>query len=230
LGAAVPTDDYWPAITDVCRRHGVLLIADEVMTGFGRTGTWFGCDHWAVRPDILVAAKGASSGYWPYGFAAAAGHVYDALAEGGFVHGFTYSHSVAGAAVAREVLRILRTEGLVEASRDKGERLRKELADALVDHPAVGDVRGRGLMIGVELVADRETKRPFARSEKVTERVVAAAKESGLLLYPSTGCADGKDGDLVMLGPPFVITGDELDEMVKRTVAAICTAPSATEA
>ncbi len=221
LGAAVPTDDYWPAIADVCRRHGVLLIADEVMTGFGRTGTWFGCDHWAVRPDILVAAKGASSGYWPYGFAAAAGHVYDALAEGGFVHGFTYSHSVAGAAVAREVLRILRSEGLVEASRDKGERLRKELADALVDHPAVGDVRGRGLMIGVELAADRETKRPFARSEKVTERVVAAAKREGLLLYPSTGCADGTDGDLVMLGPPFVITEDELGEVAAGTVQAI---------
>jgi adenosylmethionine-8-amino-7-oxononanoate aminotransferase len=221
LGAAVPSDDYWPAIAEVCRRHGVLLVADEVMTGFGRTGAWFGCDHWATRPDILVAAKGASSGYWPFGFAAAAGHVYDAIAEGGFVHGFTCSHSVTGAAVAREVLRIIRREGLVEASRDKGARLRKELAEALAGHPFVGDVRGRGLMVAVELVADRETKRPFARSDRVTERVVVAAKNAGLLLYPSTGCADGTDGDLVMLGPPFVITEDELAELVDGTVRAI---------
>ena len=223
LGAAVPSDDYWPAVGDVCRRHGILLIADEVMTGFGRTGAWFGCDHWALRPDILVAAKGASSGYWPFGFAAAAGHVYDALAEGGFVHGFTYSHSVTGAAVAREVLRILRDEGLVDASRDKGERLRKELVEALAEHPLVGDVRGRGMMVGIELVADRGSRQPFPRSERVTERVLAAANEAGLLLYPSTGCADGTDGDLVMLGPPFVLTDDELGEAVDGTVAAIRT-------
>jgi adenosylmethionine-8-amino-7-oxononanoate aminotransferase len=221
LGAAVPSDDYWPAVVEVCRRHGVLVIADEVMTGFGRTGAWFGCDHWATRPDILVAAKGASSGYWPFGFAAAAGHVYETLAQGGFVHGFTYSHSVTGAAVAREVLRILRDEHLIAASRDKGERLRKELAEALAGHPSVGDVRGRGLMVAVELVADRASKRPSARSDRVTERVVAAAKDAGLLLYPSTGCADGTDGDLVMLGPPFVITDDELGDVVDGTVQAI---------
>ena len=120
LAAAVPPDGYWPAIAEVCRRHGVLLIADEVMTGFGRTGRWFGVDHWGVRPDILVAAKGATSGYWPFGFAAASGPVYEAIAAGGFVHGFTFSHSAVGAAVAREVLRILREEDARRGHRGQG--------------------------------------------------------------------------------------------------------------
>src|SRR5262245_13306203 len=113
LAAAVPPDDYWPRIADVCRRHGVLLIADEVMTGFGRTGRWFGLDHWGVRADVLVAAKGATSGYWPFGLVAASGEVHDTVARSGFVHGFTYSHHAVGAAVAREVLAILERESLV---------------------------------------------------------------------------------------------------------------------
>src|SRR5262245_10787616 len=140
LAAAVPPDDYWPAIAEVCRRHGVLLIADEVMTGFGRSGTWFGCDHWDVRPDILVCAKGASSGYWPLGLALASGTVHDRIVEGGgFGHGFTYSHAPVGAAVAREVLRILETESLVEASAAKGERLARLATEAFGAHPAVGE-------------------------------------------------------------------------------------------
>ena len=121
LAAAVPPEGYWPAITEVCRRHGVLLIADEVMTGFGRSGRWFGLDHWGVRPDILVAAKGATSGYWPFGFVAASGEIHDAVVgAGGFTHGFTFSHHVVGAAVAREVLRILESENLVADQRDEG--------------------------------------------------------------------------------------------------------------
>ncbi len=222
LGAAVPPDDYWPAIAEVCRRHGVLLIADEVMTGFGRTGRWFGCDHWGVRPDILTAGKGASSGYWPLGLCVASGEVHDTVAESGFVHGFTYSHHAVGAAVGRAVLAKLRQRQLVERSRDLGERLLKELTAAL-DLPHASDVRGLGAMIGVELVRDRSTKEPFPRADRATERVVAAAKAGGLLLYSSTGCADGKDGDLVMVGPPFTLTDDEADLLVERTVAAIAT-------
>jgi adenosylmethionine-8-amino-7-oxononanoate aminotransferase len=222
LGAAVPPDAYWPAIAEVCRRHGVLLIADEVMTGFGRTGAWFGCDHWGLRPDILVAGKGVSSGYWPSGLAACSGEMFATIAEaGGLVHGFTFSHHVVGAAVARAVLAKLRDDGLVEASRDKGEQLEKLLSEALADDPHVGDVRGRGLMIGVELVEDRATKRPFPRQARVTERVVAAARDGGLLLYSSTGCADGTDGDLIMFGPPFVVTEDELGEAAGTTASAI---------
>jgi adenosylmethionine-8-amino-7-oxononanoate aminotransferase len=223
LGAAVPPDDYWAGISDVCRRHGVLLIADEVMTGFGRTGRWFGVDHWGVRPDILTAGKGASSGYWPLGLCVASGEVHDAVVANGFVHGFTYSHHAVGAAVGRAVLQRLRDGDLVERSRDLGERLLKDFTTALSGSPHVGDVRGLGTMIGMELVRDRHTKEPFRREDKATERVVGAAKENGLLLYSSTGCADGTNGDLVMIGPPFTLTDDEADLLVERTATAIAT-------
>jgi len=216
LAAAVPPDGYWPAIADVCRRHGVLLIADEVMTGFGRTGRWFALDHWGVRADILVAAKGASSGYWPFGFVAASDEVYSAVSgPGGFVHGFTYSHAPVGAAVAREVLRILVAEDLVTASATKGERLRALVSAALDGHPAVGDIRGRGLLVGIELVADRDTRAAFPRADRVVEAVVHGARERGVLLYSGTGQANGVDGDTILLGPPFIVTDPELERIAE---------------
>jgi len=211
LGAVEPPEGYWTAIAEVCRRHGVLLIADEVMTGFGRTGAWFGMDHYGVRPDMLVAAKGATSGYWPFGFVAASGEVWETITRGGgFVHGFTYSHQPVAATVAREVLRILEGESLVDASAAKGERLKELLRARLGDHASVGDIRGRGLMVGVELVRDRGSKAPYPRAAKLTEAVVRIARESGLLLYSGTGNANGVDGDTILLGPPFVITDEEL--------------------
>jgi adenosylmethionine-8-amino-7-oxononanoate aminotransferase len=221
LGAAVPPDDYWPAVAEVCRRHGVLLIADEVMTGFGRTGRWFGLDHWGIRPDILVAGKGTASGYWPLGLCVANGEVFGTVAAEGFVHGFTYSHHAVGAAVGLAVLRRLREDDLVERSRKIGEVIKAELTAALGTTPVVGDVRGIGTMLGVELVRDRSSKEPFPRAEHVTERVLAAARERGLLLYPSTGVANGTDGDLVMLGPPFTVGDDDTMMMVRRTAEAI---------
>ncbi|HJW21488.1 MAG TPA: aminotransferase class III-fold pyridoxal phosphate-dependent enzyme [Candidatus Limnocylindrales bacterium] len=222
LGAVAPPAGYWPAIAEVCRRHGVLLVADEVMTGFGRTGRWFGIDHSEVQPDILVAAKGSTSGYTPFGFAAASGEVHDAImGGGGFVHGFTYSHHVVGSAVAAEVLRILEAEALVDASATKGERLRAMLQSALGDHPHVGDIRVHGLFAGLELVADRETREPFARSEKVAERIVRGARGKGLLVYSGTGMADGTNGDAILLGPPFIVTDDELATIVERLAEAI---------
>jgi adenosylmethionine-8-amino-7-oxononanoate aminotransferase len=223
LAAAVPPDGYWPAIFEVCRRHGVLLIADEVMTGFGRTGRWFGLDHWGVRPDLLVAAKGATSGYWPFGFVAASGPIHDTVTApgAGFVHGFTYSHHAVGAAVAREVLRILEKESLVEASAAKGERLRELLDERLADHPNVGEIRGRGLMVGLELVADRSTREPFPRAQRLTEAIVRAARADGLLLYSGTGLANGVDGDSILVGPPFVVTDDELGRIASGLAAAL---------
>jgi adenosylmethionine-8-amino-7-oxononanoate aminotransferase len=221
LAAAVPSDDYWPAVVDVCRRHGVLVIADEVMTGIGRTGRWFGVDHWGVRPDILTAGKGTTSGYVPFAFAAASGAVFETVARTGFVHGFTWSHNALGAAAARAVLRTIEEQGLVERCAALGVRLREGLAEALADIWCVGDVRGLGLMIGLELVRDRETKDPFARMERVTERVLSAARERGLLLYSSTGHVDGANGDLIMLGPPFCLTDQDADTLVELTTAAI---------
>jgi adenosylmethionine-8-amino-7-oxononanoate aminotransferase len=221
LGAAVPPDDYWPAIAEVCRRHDVVLIADEVMTGFGRTGSWFGMDHWGVRPDILTAGKGTTSGYVPFGFAAASGRVHEAIAGGpGFVHGFTWSHNALGAAAGLAVLRELKA-GLVDRSRELGARLLDGLRNELEDAPAVGDVRGLGLMIGIELVRDRESNEPFPRSAAVAERILQLARESGLLLYPSTGHVDGTNGDIVMLGPPFSISDDDVAILLERTIAAV---------
>ena len=228
LGAAVPPDGYWPGIAEVCRRHGVLLIADEVMTGFGRTGRWFGLDHWGVRPDLLAAAKGATSGYWPFGFVAATGAIHATLTgNGGFVHGFTYSHAPAGAAVAREVLRIIDDEDLIEASRTKGERLRTLLADRLEDHSSIGEIRGRGLMVGIELVADRANRRPYPRAMRFTESVVRAARDRGVLVYSGSGNANGTDGDTILLGPPFVVTDDELERIADTVAESIQVAAAA---
>ncbi len=230
LGAVVPPDGYWPAIADVCRRHGVLLVADEVMTGFGRTGRWFALDHWGVRADILVAAKGATSGYWPFGFAAASGEVHDTiLGAGPFVHGFTYSHTPVGAAVAREVLRLLVAEDLVAASAAKGERLRTLLDDRLADDPHVGEIRGRGLLVAVELVADRVERTPFPRAARMTEAVVRACRDRGVLVYSGTGTADGTDGDVIVLGPPFVVTDEELvriADTLREAVVEVASTPA----
>jgi hypothetical protein len=226
LGAVAPPNGYWPAVAEVCRRHGALLVADEVMTGFGRTGRWFGMDHWGVRADVMAAAKGAAGGYFPFGLAVASGDVYETVtAAGGFVHGFTYSHSPVGAAAAGEVLRILETENLVEASAVKGARLKGLLADRLGGHGNVGEIRGRGLMVGVELVADRATRRPFPRSARLIETVMVHARAAGLLMYHGTGNADGTNGDTILLGPPFVITDAELTkctEIVGDAVEKAC--------
>jgi len=224
LAAAVPPDDYWLAVSAWCERNKVLLVADEVMTGFGRTGTWFGVNHWGIRPDLLLAAKGATSGYWPFGFVAAAGRVAEPLISSGFVHGFTYSHSIPGAAVARAVLKILQEEELIQASAQRGVQLRSALESALKDEPWVGEIRGRGLLIGIELVADRTSKLPHPRAARITERILAAAKGTagdGLLLYSATAQANGTDGDQLVIGPPFVIGDEEVERIASGTAAAI---------
>jgi adenosylmethionine-8-amino-7-oxononanoate aminotransferase len=222
LGAVVPPDDYWPAVAELCRRHGVLLVADEVMTGFGRTGRWFGLDHWGIRPDLLVAAKGATSGYWPFGFVAASGEIHDTVTGAGpFVHGFTYSHQPVAAAVAHEVLRILEAEDLVAASAAKGAALRERLEVGLGDHPAVGDIRGRGLLLGVELVRDRTTREAYPRASRLVETVLRLARAQGLLLYSGTGNANGADGDVVVIGPPFVVTDEEIGRIADGLAAAV---------
>jgi adenosylmethionine-8-amino-7-oxononanoate aminotransferase len=193
-----------------------------VMTGFGRTGRWFGMDHFGVRADVAACAKGAGGGYFPLGLAVASGNVYDTIAAGGgFVHGFTYSHSPVGAAVANEVLRILETENLVEASATKGERLQALLRQRLATHPNVGEIRGRGLLVGLELVADRATRRSFPRAAKLIEKVMAHARKEGLLIYHGTGNEDGTNGDTVLLGPPFVVTEEELVAIADRLAGAV---------
>lgn len=225
LAAAVPPPAYWPRVREICDRYGVLLIADEVMTGLGRTGRWFAVEHWDVTPDVLVTAKGASGGYFPLGLLLVKGELVEAIRSGpgNFTHGFTYANGVMGAAVGLAVLRYLQAHDLVAASARMGEYLRRKL-ESLRELPTVGDVRGLGLMAGVELVADEASKRPFPRAQKVAERVQAAALARGVILYYSAGLADGLDGDAILLGPPFIVTEAQIDEIVAVLRQAIAEA------
>jgi len=230
LGAVVPPPGYLEKVADVCRRHGVLLIADEVMTGMGRTGRNFAVDHWGVAPDILVTAKGLSSGYAPLGAVIASKKVVDAIAKGSgaFLHGFTYNAHPVSVAAGQAVLRYLIAHGLVRAanSQESGtlaHALRQAL-DGLLDLPVVGDVRGVGLLLGVELVADKKTKQPFAPEKNFAPRVGQAAAEQGLLVYPMQGSVDGVSGDHLLLAPPAVMSQEQASWAVDRLRAAIETA------
>jgi adenosylmethionine-8-amino-7-oxononanoate aminotransferase len=192
------------------------------MTGFGRTGRWFGADHWGLRPDILTSAKGASSGYWPLGLCIASGGIYDTVtAAGTFSHGFTWSHHPVGAAVGATVLEVIEREGLVERSAAAGAAVLARLRDGLAAHQHVGEVRGRGLLIGVEFVADRSTKAPFDPSEQMCLRVTDAALARDLTVYTCNSVVDGAVGDAVLLGPPLNTSDAELDAMTERLVAAV---------
>ena len=225
LGAVVPPPGYLQKIAEVCRRHGVLLIADEVMTGMGRTGRNFAVDHWQVAPDILIAAKGLSSGYAPLGAVIATKRVVDAFASGSFLHGFTYNAHPISLAAGRAVLHYLQRQKVVQAS-DSGNAgtVAAKLADSLsslLDLPAVGEVRGLGLLRGVEFVADKPTKRPFDPQANFAGRVTAAALQRGLLVYPIQGCVDGVSGDHLLIAPPAVITAEQIDWAVERLAASI---------
>ena len=223
LGAIVPPTDYWPVVRQICDHYGVLLIVDEVMVGFGRTGRWWAIDHWEVTPDILVSSKGAAGGYFPLGFLATSiNHVEQVTSEyGDFNHGGTFSHHAVGAAAGLATLRIIRDEDLVAKSAKNGVLLGAILQSELGDHPNVGDIRGRGLFWAIEFVEDRSTKRPFDASQKVALKIWEKAFESGLIVYYSQGCADGRNGDLVILGPPLTIEEDQAREITRLLSRAV---------
>lgn len=223
LGAVVPPDGYWPRIREICDKYGVLLIADEVLVGLGRTGQWWGINHWGVKPDILVTSKGSAGGYFPFGFIAAAGSDVNLIQQklGDFNHGGTFSHHAVGAAASLATLHILQQENLVQNSAEVGAYLGQKLVHAFAEHPNVGDVRGKGLFWAVEFVQDRETKEPFANGRSLAWRVWEQAFERGLVIYYSQGCADGVKGDHIMLGPPLIINRQQVDEMVDILVEAI---------
>jgi hypothetical protein len=227
LGAVVPPPGYLQSVADICRRHGVLLIADEVMTGMGRTGRNFAVDHWGVKPDILVTAKGLSSGYAPLGAVIASRKVVDAIADGtgAFLHGFTYNAHPISLAVGRAVLRHLQSHKLVEAAdsaRPGGaaDNFKKAL-ESLAHVSSVGDVRGIGLLWGIEFVADKATKRPHPPDRTFSSRVGAAALKRGLLVYAMQGSIDGTAGDHLLLAPPAVVTPDQIEWSVQQLAAAI---------
>lgn len=223
LGVVVPPSDYWPIIRQICDRYGVLLIADEVMVGFGRTGRWWGINHWEVIPDILVTSKGAASGYYPLGFLAAGANSVALIQRemGDFNHGGTFSHHAVGAAAGLATLDIIRDEGLVDNSARMGALLGATLQSKLGDHRHVGDIRGRGLFWAVELVKNRQTKEPFAVDMHLATKVWKKAFELGLVIYYSQGCANGRDGDVVMVGPPLIVDEDQVEEIGTLLATAV---------
>jgi adenosylmethionine-8-amino-7-oxononanoate aminotransferase len=227
LGAVVPPPGYLQAVADICRRHGVLLIADEVMTGMGRTGRNFAIEHWNLAPDILVTAKGLSSGYAPLGAVIASKKVVDAIAagSGAFLHGFTYNAHPISLAAGRAVLRHLQARDLVgaaDSSRPGSPATDfKQALESLRNEESVGDVRGIGLLWALELVADKSNKRPFAPDQNFAGRVAAAALKRGLLVYPMQGSVDGISGDHLLLAPPAVITPDQIAWSVNQLSASI---------
>jgi adenosylmethionine-8-amino-7-oxononanoate aminotransferase len=214
-GAVVPPLEYLRRIREICDRHDVLFIADEVLTGMGRTGRYLALEHFGVVPDMLLLGKGLSSGYAPAGAVAVGTDIVETIRErfGNFTHGYTFSHNPVVAAACREVLAVLKRERLVERAEERGRYLFDKLQN-LTRFPFVGDVRGRGLLAGVEIVADREKKKPFPRRRKLVEELTRRAFDKGLLIYPSTGSVDGVDGDLFNLAPPFVIEEQEIDQIV----------------
>jgi adenosylmethionine-8-amino-7-oxononanoate aminotransferase len=227
LGGAAPPPSYVLRVGDICREQHVLLIADEVMTGFGRTGRRFAMDHFGVAPDIIATGKGISSGYAPLGAVIAQRHVVDTIANGSgtLLHGFTYNGHPVSVAAGRAVLKRLRDGDLIEAA--DSERA-GSVASALKDElqglwklDCVGDVRGVGLMWAVEFVVNQRTKEPFSAEKKFALHVNECAMKRGVMLYPMQGCVDGLRGDHVMIAPPAVITADEIRWAVERVAESI---------
>jgi len=214
-GALVPKDAYFPKIREICDRYDILLIADEVMTGIGRTGKNFGVDHWSVIPDMIVAAKGLSSGYAPIFAVIAKEEIHKTIKEGSgaFVHGHTYSQNPLSCAVACAVIDYLIKHDLVSRSAKMGEYLIRSL-QSLYRHDFVGDVRGKGLFAGVEFVKDKKTKEPFDPKLRLNAAIANRAFEKGLVTYPGGGGADGVKGDHLLLAPPFIINEEQIEKMV----------------
>ena len=221
-GATVPHPDYFRRIREICDRHEVLFVADEVLTGAGRTGTWAAIAQFGVVPDLMTLGKGLGGGYAPISALVAPDRLVEVLAKasGALLHALTYSHHPVLCAGALAAIRYLRHHQLIERSAAMGQALHREL-QALRGLPFVGDVRGRGLLAGVEFVADVETRAPFPRNRGFAERFTALALEEGLVVWPNVGQADGTNGDLVMLAPPFIISEEEIRELVRRFSRAL---------
>ncbi len=220
-GASVPPAEYLQIVRKICNKNDVLLIADEIMTGVGRTGKWLACDHFDLVPDIIVMGKGLTSGYVPLSAVATKKSLTDVLFKRGksFLHHQTFAHHPVACAAAVATLNRLRKNSLVQYCARIGDVLQKKL-NSLRSHPRVGDVRGRGLLIGIEFVKDQKKKKPFPRAQKYVERFVAGALEKGLILWPNIGHADGTNGDLVLVAPPFIITDREVS-LIEEKLAAV---------
>ncbi len=223
LGAVPPAPGYFKEIRRICDEHGAFMILDEVMCGMGRCGTLFACEQDGVVPDIITLAKGLGAGYQPIG----AMMVREELAEvieqgsGAFNHGHTYVGHATACAAGLAVQQVFEEENLIPRVAEMGERLAQALAERFGDHPHVGDLRGRGLFRGVELVADRTTKEPFPAAHKLAARIKARAMDNGLICYPFAGTVDGTAGDHVLLAPPFIVTDAQIEELIDKLARSI---------
>lgn len=220
-GALVPHPEYFKIIRQICDKYDILMIDDEVMAGFGRTGSMFAIEDFGVIPDLICAAKGMSSGYSPLGAVIAKDEVFNAFLNGSgvFVHGHTYGGNPLSAAVSVAVVKTILEENLVENSRAVGAYLLTQLKEKLLPFWFVGDVRGIGLMQGVEFVRDKNTKEPFPASMGIAEKITVTLLKQGIVVYPGTGGADGENGDHFLLAPPLILTKDQADEIVDGLVA-----------
>ncbi len=213
LGAVPAVDGYFARVREICDRHGILLILDEVMCGMGRTGTLFASEHDDVAPDIVCLAKGLAAGYQPLGAMICTGEIHDTILDGSgfFQHGHTYQGHPLAAAAGLAVFRELTSRNLIERAATMGHVLETRLRQQFGDHRNVGDIRGRGMFWGLEFVADRETREPFDPEAQVAARLKDVAQANGLLCYPTSGTADGVRGDHVIVAPPYIITESEID-------------------
>ena len=212
LGTVPASPGYFQLIREICDDHGVLFIADEVMTGLGRTGKMWGIDHWDTTPDIIATAKGLAGGYLPLGATIASNKIFEGFGEP-FAHGHTYGSHPVVCAAGLAVLTYMEKHKLVKNSRVNGEYLHKKL-EPLYDHPTVGDIRGMGIFAGIEFVKDKETKEPFDPSIHYNSRIVEQCYKNRLLVYPGMGTIDGVKGDHIQVAPPLVVSKAEIDEII----------------
>jgi adenosylmethionine-8-amino-7-oxononanoate aminotransferase len=223
LGAMPPVPGYFKRLREICDRHGILLILDEVMCGIGRTGTLHACEQEGVAPDLMVVAKGLGGGYAPIGAVMVNDRIVQALAEGSgfFQHGHTYMGHPLACAAALAVQRVIQRDNLLANVREQGSHLARRLRERFGNHSFVGDVRGRGLFQAIELVADRSTKEPFDPAYKLHAKIKQAAMDRGLMVYPMGGTVDGARGDHVLLAPPFIVDRATVDTIVERLGEAV---------
>ncbi|MEC8254680.1 MAG: aminotransferase class III-fold pyridoxal phosphate-dependent enzyme, partial [SAR324 cluster bacterium] len=218
LGAVAPVPGYFRRIREICDRYGILLVLDEVMCGMGRTGSLFACEQEGIAPDVLCIAKGLGAGLQPIGAMLCTDTIYQAIAEGSgfFQHGHTYQGHPTACAAGIAVLQTMLEQNLPEQVKEKGSRLLQALQQQFAEHPNVGDVRGRGLFLGIELVQDKQAKEPLNPNFNLPEQIRYTAMQHGLLCYPMGGTIDGRRGHHVLLAPPFIINDAELELIVER--------------
>lgn len=221
IGALPPPEGYFDVIQEICRRHGVLLILDEVMTAFGRTGTLFGYEHWNIEADVIALSKGMASGYYPLGAIMTRKEIVDAvMGKTGFAHGHTYAGNPMACAVGLEVLRIILEDKLAQNAARMGEILKDKLEELAEKHPMIGQVRGLGLLLALELVADRETREPFPAEINVSQKLTDTAFDEGLIIYQRR-CINGLAGDHVLIAPPLIVSEEQIDEIILRLDRAL---------